>query len=71
MIWENYRFDGMHKKLMTSLAFFCLTKSEKCAIIIKLSDESPKAKDTKKIFKKSLKKVLTNEKKCDIIDKSL
>jgi len=68
MIWENYRFDGMHKKLMTSLAFFCLTKSEKCAIIIKLSDERKTAEN---IFKKSLKKVLTNEKKCDIINKSL
>ena len=50
--------------------FFCLTKSEKCAIIIKLSDESPKAKNTKKNFQKSLKKDLTNKTKCDIIDKS-
>ena len=56
---------------MKNIEFFYLTKSEKCAIIIKLSDESPKAKDTKKNFQKSLKKVLTNEKKCDIIDKPL
>ena len=48
-----------------------MTKAKKCAIIIKLSDERTTTKDTKKNFQKVLKKVLTNETKCDIIDKSL
>ncbi len=42
----------LHKKTTESLNFFCLTNAKKHAIIIKLSDESPEAKDTKKIFKK-------------------
>ena len=55
----------IHKKKNKILRIFCLTKEEKRDIIIKLSDERTTAKN---IFKKSLKKDLTNFLKCDIIN---
>ena len=62
----------IHKKGNANLNFFCLTNLEKCAIIIKLSDENERQrKDTTEKFQKSLKKDLTNKRKCGIINKSV
>ena len=49
--------------------FFYLTKPENRGIIIKLSDERTTAHEKeKKFFEKVLKKDLTNETKCGIIN---
>ena len=50
--------------------FFCLTNPQTCAIIIKLLHGAAATKNRlKKVFQKNLKKPLTNDLKCGIINK--
>ncbi len=59
----------INKKQHKKLKSLCLTSWKKRDIIIKLSDESKRgAKSSEKIFQKRLKKGLTNEPICDIIN---